>query len=752
MERARHRFGRPARHRVRDRAVALLTWVLIAAGLGAIGGIVARAEPAAAARQAFPVARTHVDLLDASRTTPPRGSHGTLPYRYLPTDLYLPDAPGAFPLVVFAAGFNIRTDAYAPMLQEWASAGYVVAAPQFPISGQPGDGPARRDDQVNEPGDISFVISRMQDATGSPGTVVTGRIDAGRVGVAGHSDGGTDAAAIALNDHLIDRRVDAALILSADPPNFPGTAYGPINSAPVLVMSGTSDSIAPLAGSDAIYDNALAPKAQVRLQGGGHLEPFVSDARLTGAAWAVQIDFLDATLRGDPTGRSRLAVDGDIPGVTTVREVGLQPNPIGSLDSVSADPLGRVTASGWTLDPDTAEPITIHVYLDDAFMGAFPASAARPDVGGAYPDLGPDHGFAVTLPRQLTGEHRVCVFGLNVGNGDADVQFGCQVVSVVTNPIGSLDRVTVDPLLHTTAHGWALDPDTTAPITVHTYVDGQRVAVSTADATRPDVGAAFAGLGPTHGFAISLPTLAHGAHVVCSYGINVGSGTANALLGSCSSVFVDHDPFGTIDQVTVGVGGTLRVAGWALDPDATGAIAVHGYVDGVRQAVATTSVSRPDVGAAFPGGGTLHGFDVTMPAPADGQHTVCFYGINTAAGSTNPLLGRCAVVTVSHVPFGSLDAVTGGGGTYLVSGWAIDPDTTTPVDVHVYVDGAKRAAGSASSARPDVGAAFPLYGAAHGYGLNVGALGAGEHVACAYGINTAAGHNELLGCRWFTVP
>jgi len=96
-------------------------------------------------------------------------------------------------------------------------------------------------------------------------------------------------------------------------------------------------------------------------------------------------------------------------------------------------------------------------------------------------------------------------------------------------------------------------------------------------------------------------------------------------------------------------------------------------------------------------------------------------------------------------PFGSLDVVTGNTGSVRVQGWAIDPDTVSPVQVHVYVDGASLAT-TAGVVRPDVGAAFPAYGDGHGYDVTLGAA-PGAHRVCAYAINVGAGANTALGCR-----
>jgi hypothetical protein len=81
-----------------------------------------------------------------------------------------------------------------------------------------------------------------------------------------------------------------------------------------------------------------------------------------------------------------------------------------------------------------------------------------------------------------------------------------------------------------------------------------------------------------------------------------------------------------------------------------------------------------------------------------------------------------------------------------VSGWVIDPDTVAPVGVHVYVDGRFAGAGVASGWRPDVGVAYPGYGAGHGFSLVVPAVG-GTRQVCVYGLNEGVGVNALIACR-----
>ena len=91
--------------------------------------------------------------------------------------------------------------------------------------------------------------------------------------------------------------------------------------------------------------------------------------------------------------------------------------------------------------------------------------------------------------------------------------------------------------------------------------------------------------------------------------------------------------------------------------------------------------------------------------------------------------------TAGHLtvdPIGALDQATLSGNSINISGWGLDPSTTSSIQVHVYVDGAAVPL-VANESRPDVGAAFPGLGSAHGFSAVVGA-GPGTHQVCAFGI------------------
>ncbi|KJL24031.1 hypothetical protein RN51_01196 [Microbacterium oxydans] len=431
-------------------------------------------------------------------------------------------------------------------------------------------------------------------------------------------------------------------------------------------------------------------------------------------------------------------------------------SPSGYIDSVTAVN-GGVQVKGWAIDPDSAGPTSVHVYVDSASV-AFSADKPRPDLVPHFPQYGANHGFEAKVDA-APGPRRVCVYAINVGPG-APVSLGCQDVTVSSGivdlnraPIGSLESVTVDGA-KATVSGWAIDPDTSSSIDVHLYVGSNGKAIR-ADKDRPDIGASHPGYGNRHGFSeqVDLPV---GTSNVCAYGINTGAG-GHTLLG-CKSVtvappIVDNGrvPFGVFDSATASAG-AVNVSGWAIDPDTTQPIPVHIYVDSASKAYVADK-ARPDVAAAYPGTGTNRGFAERIEV-APGQHNVCVYAINTGPGG-HAFLG-CRSVTVfapivdrGRPPFGNFEAVVVSPGGATVAGWAIDPDTTDPIQVHIYVDSSS-AAYLADKQRPDVGASYGL-GNAHGFSEFI-PMAAGVHQVCVYAINNGAGGHTFLSCRSITVP
>jgi hypothetical protein len=310
------------------------------------------------------------------------------------------------------------------------------------------------------------------------------------------------------------------------------------------------------------------------------------------------------------------------------------------------------------------------------------------------------------------------------------------------NVVGSLDATQRIPM-GLRVSGWALDVNTTDPINVAAYVDGTTGFTGVANGYRPDVGAAAPAYGPFHAYVLDLP-IGPGPHGICVYGIN-DTGDFNPAVG-CTLVYVDPNPTGSLDLVRRVPGG-VRTAGWALDPDSTQLIPVHVYSGQAFRGALATGGSRPDVAAFLPDYDSGRGFDSVVAMPP-GRQPVCAYGINLGPG-TNQVLG-CRTVDVTVDPFGSLDLVKGGSGSLSAAGWSIDPDTASPIGVHLYVDSVLATSWIANLQRGDVGAMFPDYGGGHAFYMTVPAP-RGTHLVCAYGLNVGTGSNGVLGCRTVSV-
>jgi hypothetical protein len=310
------------------------------------------------------------------------------------------------------------------------------------------------------------------------------------------------------------------------------------------------------------------------------------------------------------------------------------------------------------------------------------------------------------------------------------------------NPFGQLDSVVGAPGA-LRLRGWAIDPDTTAPLYLWVTIDGVGRHIY-ADAPRPDVGAAYPAYGGDHGFAVSIPA-SPGAHRVCVTASNVGIGRHTSL-GCRSAVVPAGPPLGNLESA-LGVPGGVALKGWALDPDTTAPVFLWVTVDGAGRHV-PANVERPDVGRAYPAYGPAHGFSATIPA-GPGGHRVCVTAANVGVGAHTSL--GCRDVTVrGGAPFGNLERVRGVPGGVQLEGWALDPDTTAPVYLWVTLDGAGRHV-YADAERGDVGRAYPGYGSSHGFLASIPA-GPGRHRICVTIANVGAGGHTSLGCQDAITP
>src|SRR5450755_1967358 len=103
-------------------------------------------------------------------------------------------------------GFAVTPAYYFRLLRAWAQAGYVVAAPVSSLGNAHAPGGPAEADILNQPGDMSFVITHLLTAGADRRNPLAGLIDPGAVAVTGQSDGGETALAVAYDRYYRDLR------------------------------------------------------------------------------------------------------------------------------------------------------------------------------------------------------------------------------------------------------------------------------------------------------------------------------------------------------------------------------------------------------------------------------------------------------------------------------------------------------------------------------------------------------------------
>lgn len=295
-------------------AAALAAGLAAAAVLGACDGGPGpdRAAPGTAAPTTATTVATDVHLaarpygydlrtetfVDPGR--PARRADGTVvaPERTLVTDVYVPRGEGPFPVIAFAHGLvghprKFRTQ----LLARWAEAGYVVAAPAFPLTND--EAPAvDAGGYADQPADLVFVLDRV--------LATVPEADPGRVGVAGFSLGTSTALAVGFNTCCRDPRVDAVGAFSTLRPPFDGEYE--FSGRPLLLVHGTGDPALPYAGTAELFALAAPPKFLFGLDDATHAPPFEdAPSPHDELVASLTVEFWDAYLLGDPGARERLA-------------------------------------------------------------------------------------------------------------------------------------------------------------------------------------------------------------------------------------------------------------------------------------------------------------------------------------------------------------------------------------------------------------------------------------------------------------
>ena len=185
-----------------------------------------------------------------------------------------PAAPGGpFPLVVFSHGSGVSSPVrYELLFNAWAAAGYVVAAPKYPLSST--SLPNASGDAVNQPADVSFLISEMVRLGADRAGPYAGLVNGERVAVAGHSLGAATTLGVAFNGCCVDKRIDAGIVMAGGQGFFPPEQWFGTIRTPILVVHGDDDRIVRIADGQKVFADAPPPKAMLTVFGGDHNRPY----------------------------------------------------------------------------------------------------------------------------------------------------------------------------------------------------------------------------------------------------------------------------------------------------------------------------------------------------------------------------------------------------------------------------------------------------------------------------------------------
>jgi dienelactone hydrolase len=168
--------------------------------------------------------------------------------------------PKPSPVILWGNGTNVNFAVYSPMLVQWASHGFIVAAA---MTGNAGSGK-----------EMLACLDYLAEENERTGSVYKGAVDLSHVGAAGHSQGGRGAIMAGR-----DPRVTATAPIQ---PYTLGASYEAGSEAkqhgPMLLLSGGADNVAdPARNQRPVFEKANVPVVWATLLAAGHSAPSTGD-------------------------------------------------------------------------------------------------------------------------------------------------------------------------------------------------------------------------------------------------------------------------------------------------------------------------------------------------------------------------------------------------------------------------------------------------------------------------------------------
>jgi hypothetical protein len=164
--------------------------------------------------------------------------------------------PAPSPVILWGNGTNVNFATYSPMLAQWASYGFIVAAA---MTGNAGSGK-----------EMLACLDYLERENGRDGSVYRSAVDLTRVGASGHSQGGRGAIMAGR-----DPRLTATAPIQ---PYTLGASYEAGSEAnqhgPMLLLSGGADNVAdPERNHRPVFEKANVPVVWANMLLAGHSTP-----------------------------------------------------------------------------------------------------------------------------------------------------------------------------------------------------------------------------------------------------------------------------------------------------------------------------------------------------------------------------------------------------------------------------------------------------------------------------------------------
>lgn len=263
-----------------------------------------------------------------------------------------------YPMIVFAHGYDVRPDVYAPLLDAWVRAGFVVVAPIFPdenpaeVANQ--HGANTENDLVNEPADITFATRQIlhdSNASVSRCPIVRGLIRPTEIGLAGHSDGATVVGMLTYADGRDPEGVSyqvlrsglhfrSAVILAGQEDGVDSYASHTTRPPLLVVQSDADQCLAPANAIVFYRDIHQSGKWFLELRTAHHLPPFDGvDVDAFDVVRSTSTRFFTETLTGATLSSRLLASGVTKPGVARIVHAGNGPaDPVVRTASIPCGP------------------------------------------------------------------------------------------------------------------------------------------------------------------------------------------------------------------------------------------------------------------------------------------------------------------------------------------------------------------------------------------------------------------------------